>query len=642
MAVYQFNTNSVDCPVCKSSTQFRSTSANLKVCGICNTAMERLEGGLLAKILALQVFKSEAPFGILQIGTQGVFSKRSFEIIGCLHCDFDDYFSNRYTILWPDATTGLLVETLGFYSMYEKITSDFPSRLPTVKNVPVGTELIEILLGKQFTVFDKSRCNKVFLEGEVFSLDTDGAFSTIELGQLNGDRLELVELDKSFYELYQLTYVGLFELSLTNLHKIDNNKKALLCAKCGKRITILLPQQSQHCVCSNCNSWNEIIQGKELKSNKKNFADYNFDIPVGTKGTINGFEYQVTGAVVKNEVGSADVFWREYTLYDVLTGYAFLAEYNGHWSFLKEVKLNCPWPAHKEEIYFDNEHYVLFNNYSSKITSAAGEFFTSLNTADIIAREYVSPPEMYVAENAGGKDITWYKASHINNNTVFEGMGLIDKTMPTQHGVGPLQLMKFHINLALLFRMCGIIGLVFLGMQVFFEFNAKQEILYQNTFNIPDSLLSRGLTTLSFEIKQASSNLQFLMSAPVDNNWLQLSASLVNDRTGAEYNFEKGVEYYHGYTEGENWTEGERDAEVVLSSLPAGMYHLNIFPSTQSGLAEIQFSVTVVSDVPMWRNFFIILLMVALYPLVVWWRTQTFEKKRWNNSAYNPYQKDSE
>lgn len=637
-----FINSSVDCPMCKSKVSFRSVTANMLVCSICNTAMERFESGTINTI-SLSVAKKDVPLGVLQVGTRGVYTDFSFELIGCLHCNFEDYSSRRWTVLWADNTTGLLVETLGFYAFYKKVEPDFASKLPTVRQTPVGGERMELLRGKHTLVFDKSFCDSVWLEGEVSWMDRDGIFHTVELGALNGGgRLELVDLGKNVFELFQVDYVGLHELALTNLHPAALPKN-LPCAKCGKPVTVRLPHHSRHCICSHCNTWNELEPGKNaFQPNKKKISPYTFALPIGSKAIIDGNDYILTGATVKNETGESDVFWREYTLYDAITGYAFLAEYNGHWSFLKETKLNCDWPQFDNTVYFDGEKFELFNDYEFNVRSAAGEFFTTLHTVGFNAREYIAPPNMYAAELNKGKDLAWYKARYMSEAELSASFVGMVPVLTYKTGVGPLQPLKHTIQTRLLLRMCGIFFLLFFAVQVFFELTARRENLFQASFDVPDSLLSRGITTSSFELKPSKSNLDFLISSPVDNNWFEASMTLVNEKSGQEYAVEKGVEYYHGYSDGESWSEGSTEAEAGLSSIPAGRYHLNIFPAAPAGSPGTHFAVSVINDTPIWSNFFLVLGMLGLYPLLVWWRNQTFEKRRWNNTPYNPYQKDDE
>ncbi len=39
---------------------------------------------------------------------------------------------------------------------------------------------------------------------------------------------------------------------------------------------------------------------------------------------------------------------------------------------------------------------------------------------------------------------------------------------------------------------------------------------------------------------------------------------------------------YHGTEGGENWVEGDPKESAVLSAVPAGRYHLNLYPVSQT------------------------------------------------------------
>ena len=55
--------------------------------------------------------------------------------------------------------------------------------------------------------------------------------------------------------------------------------------------------------------------------------------------------------------------------------------------------------------------------------------------------------------------------------------------------------------------------------------------------------------------------------------------ALVNENNGEEVYASKDIEYYHGYTDGENWTEGSNSEDFNLCGVAAGKYHLTITPS---------------------------------------------------------------
>lgn len=112
--------------------------------------------------------------------------------------------------------------------------------------------------------------------------------------------------------------------------------------------------------------------------------------------------------------------------------------------------------------------------------------------------------------------------------------------------------------------------------------------------------------------------------------------SLVNEQTGQGFDFTKNIEFYNGVESGENWSKGSRDADVVLSRVPAGRYHLNSYPFTETGPAAPDISVTVRSNPELFFNLLIVLLLVLIYPAWQYFWRFSFETERWNESDHGP------
>lgn len=59
--------------------------------------------------------------------------------------------------------------------------------------------------------------------------------------------------------------------------------------------------------------------------------------------------------------------------------------------------------------------------------------------------------------------------------------------------------------------------------------------------------------------------------------------------------------------------------------------------STASKAPAVTLGVTVRRGVVTWSNFFWALVLISLYPVVVWWRNRRFEMERWSQSDYSPF-----
>ena len=632
---------SVECPECRNTSFFRSDYTNTIVCRHCRTVIQRDSGKEGAVKPSLQA-ASQVFSNTVTIGTHGVWNDKKFEVIGGVYCDMERFFNNRWTISFADGTLGFLTETLGFYAIQELVKPDYPSKLGEIRGMDIRLETVELFKSRKLRVFDRASSENSFIEGECWWPDSNGIANITELGDLTERRIEVVEYSKDAFEVYDVHYTSLAALQIDNPAFTKRGPVTHTCEKCRSIISIRNPLYTQYCTCPSCGALCRYRKTIGLVHKPKEIKKLEPYIPLGSRGKIHGIEYEVMGAVKKYEAGSISTNWIEYSLFNEETGFAFLSEYNGHFSYIKEFKSGSPYPYQNNELEYDGESYALFNDYSFDTISAAGEFHTNFDRFNTNAREFISPPEMLIAEKYGNKEITWYKGVHISRDEISNAFNVPAGKMPTRYGIGPLQPMRGYVNMRLL-RMLFIAGFgILFAAQIFFSANARQETVFSNTFIVPDSLPGKGIVSDPFRIQPSSSNLQVTIVAEVLDSWFSADITLVNEGTGKEYSLEKGVEYYSGYSDGEFWSEGSKQQDAILSSIPGGTYHMNIFPSSGGSKKIKAFSITLQNDVPMWRNFFILLGILTLFPLLQWGRTQIFERARWNNSPHNPYAKDEE
>jgi hypothetical protein len=88
--------------------------------------------------------------------------------------------------------------------------------------------------------------------------------------------------------------------------------------------------------------------------------------------------------------------------------------------------------------------------------------------------------------------------------------------------------------------------------------------------------------------------------------------------------------------DGESWREGDRSANAVISGLPAGRYHLNLYPSPEAGLGDTELVLELEQHTGFASNVVLILLLMSVLPLYQWARHSAFETSRWENSDFAP------
>jgi hypothetical protein len=148
--------------------------------------------------------------------------------------------------------------------------------------------------------------------------------------------------------------------------------------------------------------------------------------------------------------------------------------------------------------------------------------------------------------------------------------------MPHQSGVAPNQPSTITETANYAGKYWGI----FLGVLFFIQLCtmalSKNKTVYSGQFTYGSTDAERLKVTPQFEVAQGISNLEVIVSSPVQNNWIEVQSNLVNDDSGETEEFEQGIEYYSGYDSDGRWSEGSQISSFILSSVPSGKYHLNI------------------------------------------------------------------
>jgi hypothetical protein len=86
------------------------------------------------------------------------------------------------------------------------------------------------------------------------------------------------------------------------------------------------------------------------------------------------------------------------------------------------------------------------------------------------------------------------------------------------------------------------------------------------------------VTTQTSSSSSDARNMVLRHDTDLDNNWLGLGLTLVEKTSGRAWVSQTELAYWHGYDDGESWSEGDRSRELVFRDLPAGTYYFVIDP----------------------------------------------------------------
>jgi hypothetical protein len=166
----------------------------------------------------------------------------------------------------------------------------------------------------------------------------------------------------------------------------------------------------------------------------------------------------------------------------------------------------------------------------------------------------------------------------------------------------------------------------------FFFFFSSQLVLKQQLVLSPHNE-EATLTTQEFVLHSRARSLRVKHSTDVDNNWVDITTTLVEKKTGEAYQGAQEVSYYRGVDDGESWAEGDRSDAIAFRDIPPGTYYLSIeYELGNDRRAAVADTLEVIRNPVTWSNYVLVMIFLAVFPLFSRWRRNAFEARRWNES----------
>jgi hypothetical protein len=365
--------------------------------------------------------------------------------------------------------------------------------------------------------------------------------------------------------------------------------------------------------------------------------------------------------MLKQEEGT-NYQWREYMLLLKDRSTRQLAEYNGHWMWIgpaagsKTITVSGDIATHKET----DEAYALYARYKPELLLVMGEFdWNIFDDQSLTISEYINPPRMLVNEK-NDRQNDWYLAEYVDKKDMVEAFGIKPDSLPRTYGIGAIQPNEYTPRWTSVLRLSllALIAAILIHL-INITFRPSGTVLKESLSTVrqfPDASASPAYDPIQRAIDSARiaqtqptpkmvrsrsftidgpTALNISFNADVDNTWIEFGTELVNEQTNQRYIFTEAVEYYHGNSGGESWTEGGTENSATLSKIPSGQYHLEITPYTQYG-QQLAFSVVVAQNTSLISNVFLMMALLAAYPLYVLFRRSGIEKQRWSQSDFGP------
>jgi hypothetical protein len=403
--------------------------------------------------------------------------------------------------------------------------------------------------------------------------------------------------------------------------------KAFSCPSCGGQVTLLAPGQTLSAACQHCTAVID-LSDENLRILQKAAGMINRKpvIPIGKRGKLFGYEWEVVGFMVRKVVGF-DYMWEEYLLFNPWHGFRWLVNNYGHWGFVTPLMELPDYQPNTREAHYQKRDYRLFARGGAEVSLVLGEFYWKVKRGDtVMTADLVNPPYMlsYEKDEAGS---TWSQGVYLEPRIVQEAFKL--EKMPFRRRIGANQPNKAKENWKAIRPVFFIALALLIVFQVFFSSTASN----QRAFSASAVLTKTQPEWVSepFTLKEGNANVEVVFRAPaLGNSWIYLDGYLHNKTLNKNFGFSKEWEYYYGSDSDGSWTEGSKGASQILNRIPGGEYELVL--ESQLGSDSQNIDIVLNRDVPFFSNFFLVLIAICVMPIFILVKSYMFEKTRWEDA----------
>jgi hypothetical protein len=412
--------------------------------------------------------------------------------------------------------------------------------------------------------------------------------------------------------------------------------KSISCPNCGGAVQLRGFAHTLSVVCPQCLSVLDattpevaILQKFQGKTQIKP------TIPLGTRGKINGTQYEVIGFQVREvSTGDDDYSWDEYLLFNPYKGFRYLTEYNGHWNFV-HVEPGFAEETHargKPAVLYEGKTYLHFDSMTAKTAYVLGEFPWTVRAGESVrCEDFIAPPLMMSSESTGG-EVTWSLARYMTGAQIWQAFKLPGSPPPT-YGVFANQPSPYGGSIGSSWRTWLWLNVALAALIFFFMIFSPGRVAFSDHYAYSQSIKSdSAFVTPTFQLDGRDSNVELSIHTDLDNNWAYFNFALINDQTGQAFDFAREVSYYHD----SDGSEGSRNNSVIVPAVPSGQYYLRVEPEMDMGSPFMRYELELRRNVPNYGFFGLAALLLLIPPALTTFRRGSFEAARWRESDYAP------
>lgn len=626
----------VACPSCGAPVRFRGVSSVVAVCPYCKSTLVR-EGVNIENIgKQAELLEDHSP---IRIGAEGRHRGVGFTIVGRIQYKYGAGVWNEWHILFPGSKGAWLSDASREYTIAYLIP---PQPVPAFESLKPGQTIV--LGGTKwfagtYTVMDIQAAEVVAGEGELPFKFTQGWKANVVDLRGDGARFATIDYSEAPPHIYVGEKLPFDTWGFTGLRDPEQigftqgTARAFKCAGCGAPIEKKLTT-TEVVACGSCGSVTDVTGPVGAIVQKQSLHESRFKppIPLGTAGRWKGVRYEFVGFMRRGiEVDGLMYEWSEYLLHNIERGYAWITEYNGHYSFVTtaaEIPKSTSVFSTKPALRYLGRQFTHFQRSKAEVTYLDGEFYWRVQLGDQnMCNDYVDPPLILSSEQSGN-ELTWSVGEYVEAPELWKAFNL--KTKPrTPIGVAPNQPSPHKGKVLRYWLALAAIVMLALFAQILFAFLQSSARPPAVAFSAPAGEVGR-VTSPVFKLGGFGAAPAIVRtSSNARSDWLSMNFQLTNAETGKAVDLKRQL----GFTSIGGTLDGSSDDVGEMPAVPPGRYTLSIEARSPK---DVQGTVQVYREAVGWSNFWLFTGFVFLWPLFAWMRARSFETKRWSESDYAP------
>lgn len=626
------------CPSCGAPVVFKSASSVFAVCEYCQSTLVRHDQALedIGKMAALVEDRSP-----LQLGAEGSYKGVHFALIGRIQIKYSQGVWNEWHLMFDDMRTAWLSEAAGEYVLtFSQFVPDAP---PQFDDLKIGQRFV--LASQTWTVSNIENAECIAGQGELpFKVGAGYPVSAVDLR--NGRNFATLDYSETPPLFFVGEAVDFKSLKMSNLREgmaipvVNVEARAFRCPSCGAP----MQARSKDILAVGCVTCGAVVDPNDLsakllsKALSRQDEKYTPRLALGSKGRLDDKPVEVIGFLVKQTKADGAVYdWREYLLAGENGSYRWLTEYDGHWNIV-DVLSDPPkrGPAEQHDVQWNAHKFRHFSTSdTAEVIQVAGEFTWQVRrgeTNQVV--DYVEPPLMLSRESTKS-DLSWSLGRYVEPEVIAKAFKL--GGLPEPVGVyanQPNPWQDTHRKTCSLFWKVAPIAFV---LQMYFVFVSGGQVLLRDSLHFAPRQTEESVLSREFDVKDKPQKITVRNVTSLDNNWIGFDLLLVNKATGEARSTARELAFYRGYEDGESWSEGSRDDEVVFRDIPPGTYYLSVDASlAPENPVPVTSSLEILSGGSNWSNFILLMIFIVAFPIFTRLRHAAFEAGRWSESDHAP------